>query len=119
MIVRWDKRIDAMDTSKGVSNTMIREAMLGEIKELRKAVATLTERHQAFDARLKAQYAAGQASVMKDVKAAQAALEKARKQFKVRLAARTETARGRAVYWRRVAYAVQRELDLTKKGLNR
>lgn len=37
-VTRWEAIIDKMDTSKGVSNTMIQAAMQAEIKELRKAL---------------------------------------------------------------------------------
>lgn len=36
MIERWEDRLAKMDTSKGVSNKMIQEAMRAEIKELRR-----------------------------------------------------------------------------------
>ena len=38
MIPRWEDRVDAMDTGKGVSNKMIQTAMRAEIKDLRKAL---------------------------------------------------------------------------------
>lgn len=38
-IAKWEDRLNAMDTSKGVSNKMIQEAMRAEIRELRAAVA--------------------------------------------------------------------------------
>lgn len=37
-ITRWEDRLKAMDTGKGVSNKMIQTAMLSEIDELRKAL---------------------------------------------------------------------------------
>ena len=38
MIPRWEDRVDAMDTGKGVSNKMVQTAMRAEIKDLRKAL---------------------------------------------------------------------------------
>jgi len=119
MIKTYQARIDAMDTSKGVSNQMIQTAMRAEIKELRKAVIAMANTKSAKELSYDAGFEAGKQAVAKQIKAAQTQLERERKAVKTRIEARLATSRNRALYWRNVAYATQRELDAIKKGRTR
>lgn len=50
-IAKWEDRLNAMDTSKGVSNKMIQTAMRAEIRELRVAMATANRKLKIVRAR--------------------------------------------------------------------
>lgn len=86
MITPWQNRLDH-NATRMPTNKQIRAAMEAEIKDLRKAVAKLQRK-----------------------------VESTIRKADVRLNARLKAAQLRALHWRKVAYAVQRDLERVKAG---